>query len=404
MRITLITQYYPPESGAVMYGRHLAVGLAARGHCITAVVEAPHFPTGRLLPGYQRFVPQMKREDGVQVLRLPLVMGSNTQHVRRMLGFLTFSTAALMSALLRSRPDVIIASVPPATSAAAGWAAARIQRCPFVALLRDIEPWRALKHRDMHTRRIGRLLISAFSAIYRNADRIVVMHEREIESLSAVGVPAGRVVVIPHGVDLSLVSRSRGGTIHLRRRPGRLLLLYTGTIGLVHGLPALLRTMADPLIRSLPVDLAIVGDGQFRGECEQVVDTCRLENVTFYPPVEPAYVGEHLSQADVLVCSFRNDDDIPLCSKFYEYCASGKPILVHGKNLAGAHVAEIGNGTACYAGRVEDLHLALRGFIDDYDTWMRRGLLGRDYAMRHFSQSSRDEQWVDLIDGLVHRR
>jgi glycosyltransferase involved in cell wall biosynthesis len=175
--------------------------------------------------------------------------------------------------------------------------------------------------------------------------------------------------------------------------------MYVGTIGLVHGLETLIDSLADERIRALPIDFAILGDGQFAGRCSEKVARYGLTNVWVLPSIPLEQVGYALRQADVLMCSYRNEDYVPLGSKFYEYCASGRPILVHGTNAAGELVSRIGNGIACQAGNVPELEAALKDFVSRPEHWKEAGERGRLYAFEHFSQNMRDRQWDELITG-----
>ncbi len=397
MKVTLISQYYPPEQGAVRYSWHLAKGMAARGHEITVIAGLPHFPTGKPLAAFGRFLPKIRVEDSVRVIRTPLVMGSNTQSLRRVFGFMSFSISALLWAVLGPRPEIIIASVPPATSAMSAAIASWIRGCPFIVILRDIEPWRALKMRGWDRRACGRVFVGLFLWIYRRARQIVVMHEREVPYLREQGVVPGRIKVVPHGVDFAHPPCPDNPSPQIPRRPGRSVFLYAGTIGLVHGLPQFLEAMAEPRVRRLPIDIVIIGDGQYKPECSRIVEAHGLENVSLFPAIPPEQVAGALEKADVLVCSFRNGDDIPLCSKFYEYCSVGKPILVYGTNLAGDVVRQIGNGVSCPADDAESLLDALSNLLTNPEEWRRRGLEGRAYAQEHFSQVQRDEQWAQIL-------
>ncbi|MBI5867308.1 MAG: glycosyltransferase family 4 protein [candidate division Zixibacteria bacterium] len=397
MKVTLISQYYPPEQGAVRYSWHVAKGLAARGHEITVIAGLPHFPTGKPHAAFGRFIPKIRVEESVRVIRTPMVMGSNTQSLCRIFGFISFSISALLWAVLGPRTDVIIASVPPATSAVSGSIASWIRGCPFIVILRDIEPWRALKMRGWDGRASGRAFIALFMWIYRRARQVVVMHEREVPYLVEQGVAPGRIKVVPHGVDFAHPPCPNDSPPRIPRRPGRSLFLYAGTIGLVHGVHQFLEALAEPRIRRLPIDVVIIGDGQYKPECRRIVEARNLENVSLLPAIPPEQVAGALAQADVLVCCFRDGDDIPLCSKFYEYCSAGKPILVYGTNLAGDMVRQIGNGVSCAADNTGSQLAAVSDLVTNSEEWRRRGLQGRAYAQEHFSQVLRDEQWEQML-------
>lgn len=399
MRITLLSQYYPPERGAVRYAKRLAEGLSRDGCEVTVVAGLPHFPAGSPHPEFGRFRPNVQIESGIRVVRLPLVMGSNRQTWRRLAGFATFSLSVCAWFLTCRRPDVVIASVPPATTAVPAWMAARVRRSRLIVLLRDIEPLRSLNQRGFGNAPWARWLIACFMWIYRRADRVVVVHPREVDRLNPYRIDPRRIRVIPHGIDVADTVDVPAAAV-VRRRPQRHVALYAGTFGLVHGLTTLLESLSDPSIRSMPVDFWLIGDGQFRPDCERMVADRGLEHVHIGGPVPEEKVPGLLREADLLICSYRNEDDVPLGAKFYECCAAGRPILVHGRNEAARLVREIGNGLWCEAGAVAELERALQQYLDDPAFWRERGKLGRAYALAHFRQSARDTQWRSLMREL----
>lgn len=399
MRIALISQYYPPERGAVQYCHRLARALLRDGHELTVLAGIPHFPIGTPYPGFRNRPREIRVEDGITVVRLWLILGSNQQTAWRLAGFLTFAVSVFWQLVAMKRQDVIIASVPTAPAVIAAMIVSRLRRSKFVVLLKDIEPLRSLSQRGLANGVVGRAIIRLFMWVYRHSDRVVAVHPSEIELLTPFRLKRDQIEVISHGVasHAYLEAEHCPVSVRLDRNAGRILAVYVGTMGLVHGLIDLIESIADPRIQSLAVDFAIVGDGQFSGECRKLIQERRLTNIQLVPSIPPEQTVTVMSQADVLICSYRNQDNVPLGSKFYEYCASGKPILVHGRNLAGYMVSQIGNGAACDAGDVPALCQVLQDFVSRPDHWRKAGQLGKQYAGRFFSQSDRDRQWQRLV-------
>jgi hypothetical protein len=63
MRILLLSQFYPPETGAAQNRlSYLARWLASAGHTVTVLTAFPNYPTGRIYEGYRgRFL--MEEQD-----------------------------------------------------------------------------------------------------------------------------------------------------------------------------------------------------------------------------------------------------------------------------------------------------------------------------------------------------
>jgi len=408
MRILFLVQNYPPERGPVRYTFLVASGLAARGHSVRVVTGLPHYPEGRAHPGYGRLRPRFAREQGVEVVRVPLLMAGNHQPLRRLLGMGTFAASAAIPALLGRRPDVLVASGPPVPVALLGAAAAALRRVPLVTLLRDVEPQITFELRGVQDRPWARALVEASACVYRRADRLVVVHESQVAPLTSYGIVPRRIETIRHGIDLGrfLADSQMAVPAPLPRRPGRAVALYAGTVGVAHDVDALVEAFGQARVRTLPVDLVVMGDGERAPRCRRLVDELRLDNVRVLPPVPLAHVPALLRQADLLVSSYRTQDrEIAgmIGSKFYEYCAAGIPLLVRGTGVAADLVRQLGCGWCVVPGDIDGLVGSLSEFLGDRAAARARGERARAHAGAHFTFAARLDQWERLLGEVAPR-
>lgn len=405
MRILFVVQNYPPERGPVRYTYDLAVRLALAGQDVTVLTALPNYPLGRCYRGFGRFRPDIRQESGVRVVRVPALMASNRQVVRRVIGFLTFALSAMPWALLTQKPDVVIASIPPITVAGLGVLCSLIRRRPLVILARDIEPLTSLELRGLEKSLVGRCLIILSRILYRRARRIVTIHSGQVERLRELSIPVERIVTIPHGVDVTEMSDRPevAEKVSIPRREGCYLLLYLGTIGRCHDLESFIKTAADRRIRSLPLDIVLIGDGECANNCMKLINRDKLENIRIMQPVPHECVPSILARGDILLCSYKRHREALLGSKFYEYCAAGKPILVYGESHASRLVEQIGNGIAVRTEDSDSLYCAMSSFLSDIALWRDRGQLGAEYAQKHFSFESRIRAWTSALDLMSER-
>ncbi len=407
MRILIIVQNYPPERGPVRYTRDLAVGMAARGHDVSVITGLPHYPSNIPYEGYGRFKSVIKKEDGVLVIRTPLVMGSNRQKFRRMAGFLTFGLSSLSKAFFMFRPDVVIASVPPLTVAPIGLIVSRVHRVPLVMLLRDVEPVITMELRELIDRPLARQMIRFSMYIYNCAEKIVVNHYTSVKDLTQYGISEDKIEIINHGIDVCEFLKQAKNPISsfLPRRNRRKVALYLGTVGVTHDLHLLVQTFAEEKVKRLPIDLIIIGDGERISECQTIINDNKLENVRIMPSIPLECVPSTLLQADLLVLSYKTK---PKCvdvvgAKFYEYLAAGKPLLVSGGGDAARLVAEIKNGWICTPGDGNSLSENLSQFLANSDSAYRMGLRGRRFAEKNFDAFSNHDRWEQLLYSLLKK-
>ncbi len=398
-------QNYPPEKGAVRYTCDLATWLADRGDEVTVIAGLPHYPFGKPYPGFGRFRANTRVENGVTVVRVPMIMASNQRPLLRILGFLSFLLAALVRTLTCQRPDLVISSVPPVTVSLVGYFAQLFRKIPSLVILRDLEPLSSFQLRGMEGA-LPRLITRFFMGIYRAASRIVVIHEQQAITLRGHGIDSSRISTIPHGIDLdkfALASQVQTDNT-LRRRDGRSLAVFVGTIGVTHDLERFLVMLAESGIRKLPVDFVFVGSGERLEACQEIVARLHMDHVQFVPPVALELVPSLLKQADLLVSSYSDSPSTLIGSKIVEYCAAGKPVLLHGPKTSRDHLRKIGNGWSCANGDVAGLTSALEQFVSHRERWPDLGERGREFAASHFSASERQERWTDLLAPFAHDR
>lgn len=159
----------------------------------------------------------------------------------------------------------------------------------------------------------------------RGADLVACGSERVAEEVSRVGVPAGRILVTPTGVDLNLF----GGDEHaasLRRRlglEGRLIVGWVGSFRRFHAI----EQAVDAVAKVDGATLLLVGDGPERPRIERLA-TARSVPAVFTGTVEHRDLPVHLAAMDaalVLAPAGAAYHYSPL--KLAEYLAAGLPVV-----------------------------------------------------------------------------
>jgi len=148
---------------------------------------------------------------------------------------------------------------------------------------------------------------------------------------------------------------------HLGAAPGDCVVLYAGTHGISHALPAIASAAAR--LTKHPVHFAFVGEGADKPRLARTVAELGLRNVTLRPGVPHEEIPGLLAAADVCLVPLR---DVPLFaafipSKMFEYLAAGKAVIgsVRGEAAeilreAGAVVVPPEDGAAL-AGAIREL-------------------------------------------------
>ncbi len=335
MRVTVVSQYFPPEPGATQNRLGtFADGLAARGHDVEVVCEQPCHPAGVFQPGFGRRPMAVEHAPGRTVRRLWVAASPKKTTVRRLAFYGTFAAGAAVAVLAARRPDVLLASSPPLPGVLGVAAAARVRSIPLVTDVRDLWPAAAEALGELSNPRLVTLFERAERALYRQSCVVTATTRPFCTHIDRV---AGRPVSVhlPNGALDELVA--------LPDVPppaaGPFVVGYAGNLGIAQGLGIVLD--AAEALRYESVRFVLLGDGASKAELVAEADRRGLRNLEFRPGVPVAEVGRFLQSCHALLIPLRDHpllgDFIP--SKLYDAMAVGRPAIValRGEGAALAH-------------------------------------------------------------------
>lgn len=186
---------------------------------------------------------------------------------------------------------------------------------PFVVTLRGSE----LLHAKFALRR------KTMSWALRRAAHVIAVSE-ELAGLAAkLGVPSGRITVIPNGVDHHVFSPQ----VQLRVSEGKKRILSVGNIIPLKGQKRIIKSLADLRRNGINAELTIIGGSPggsaYRSELESLIlDLALSEHVNFAGSLSPEQVAAHMSSANVF-CLASEREGCPNVVR--EALACGLPVV-----------------------------------------------------------------------------
>jgi glycosyltransferase involved in cell wall biosynthesis len=403
MRLVILTQYYPPETGAPQNRlSDLARRLAARGHDVQVLTALPNYPGDAVHPAYVGRENSVEEIDGVRVARVGLYVPRQKTFSRRVASYLSFAfNAARFGRRLVGSADVLFMESPPLFIALAGVPLARQLGARLVTNISDLWPASAVELGFIGRGPALYLAERLERWMYRHSDAISVQTEgiaRDIQRR----FPAKRVVLFPNGVDLARYD----APVNVERlreaygwRPNQCVVGYTGVIGHAQALDQVL----DAARRLQPQDdvvIALFGDGPCRGDLERRIAAERIPFVRFYareatermPQIQAAFDVGLVPLAKARIFEGARP------SKMFELMAAAKPVLLCGRgeaaDILGAAIEDAG-----IAVPPEDpaaLAAALRRFAQNREWAAAMGLRARDRVRTAFDR----EQIARAIERL----
>ncbi|HEY6549882.1 MAG TPA: glycosyltransferase family 4 protein [Solirubrobacterales bacterium] len=403
MRVTLLTQYYPPEVGAPQARiAALAEGLAGRGVEVCVHTCFPHYPAGEITAPYRNRLVSKERNRGTLLVRSAVYPAANRGFARRLMGHLSFATSALATAGSTGPADVIVVETPPLFLAGAAIAYARMKRARLVVNVADLWPDSAIELGALRSPTAIRGARAVERAAYRAATAIACPTEGILATLGQRPESAGKAVLMRPAVDLERFDPS-AGTAGSPAEGRPMQVLYAGTVGMAHGLETLLDAAAE-LERggaAPPIEALIAGDGAEAPQLRARLADGGPANVRMLGSVPSKSIPALYADSDVAVVMLRDRPIFhgALPTKMLEAMAAGRPVLLSARGEAARLIEAEGAGVVVEPENPGALAAALAELASDPARRAHLGAAGRQVVEREFGRDTWLERWHGLLSG-----
>ncbi|MFI6011632.1 glycosyltransferase [Streptomyces sp. NPDC051243] len=378
--------YAPEHAGIAPYSTRTAEHLAACGAEVEVLAGMPHYPAWRVHEDYRGRWRMVETRAGVRVHRRRHFVPSRQTALLRALYEVSFLAHASL-APPAGRPDLVISQMPALAGAFAGGRIARRHGVPHVVVVQDLMGAAAAQSGIRGGDHVASLVAGVEAKVLRTASLIGVVHESFVEPVTARGVPAPRVRVVPNWTHVAAPTADRRA---VRARLGwseeEFVVLHSGNMGLKQGLEVLVDT-ARVAARATPrMRVVLMGDGSRRADLQRLATD--LPNVDLLPPAADSDFPDVLAAADVLAVTQRASVvDMSLPSKLTSYFASGRPVVAsvapHGGTAQ--EVRRAGAGLVVRPEDPEALHDAVAELIRDPERSAALGARGPAYVRERLS-------------------
>jgi colanic acid biosynthesis glycosyl transferase WcaI len=323
----------------------------------------------------------------------------------RIANYVSFLLSVLWAVFRMQRPSIIVVETDPPLLSLIGGLLQRWRKIPLVVYLQDIHPDIGVALGKLRDSWLTRLLRRRLFAVYRRADRVVVLSRDMRQRLLDGGVDQQRVVIVPNWVDTALIRPIKQRNAFRRNHglDGRLLVMYSGNLGLCQRLEDVVAA-AERLKMRTDLLFLLIGDGAMRSRLEQQVRDLALTNVRFLPYQPKARLSESLSAADLhLVPLDPRVADCLMPSKLYGILASGTPLLAIAPQeceLADL-VRQHRVGQVVAAGQPQVLATAIEEVVADPEEIDAMGRRARDLAEKRFDRHQVTARFAQLLKSVL---
>lgn len=332
-RILIYGMNYAPElAGVGKYTGEIAEYLAAEGADVTVVTTPPHYPGWAVQKGFRNGYSKAE-ENGVHILRTPLLLRRKMKGVWRLLAPLSFAASSapvVFWQILRRKPETVFCVEPTLFAAPIAQLAAKFVGAKTVLHVQDLEVDAAFAVGHLGALGFLKTLGYAFERFtLKRFDKVITISNRMAEKLVEKGVKPQNMALVRNWVDLSHIypmTEESPYRAELGFTKDDFVVLYSGNIGAKQGLTVLLDA-AEQLKGETNIQFVIAGEGPLKDDLQARYGA--LTNLRFLPFQPYARLNEFLNMADLhALPQDKGAADLVLPSKLGGMLASGKPVLV----------------------------------------------------------------------------
>jgi len=401
-RILFVNQYYwPSHASTAQHLADLVESLAKEGYeCHVLCGQGGYKPGTPPLP-----LSEVHRD--VHIHRVPTTSLGRRSTLTRMIDYLSFYVRALFACLLMPRYDAVVTLSTPPIIGLLGTLLRRLKGTRHVYWSMDLHPDASVALGKMSPRNpIVAFLAWLSNAVYRQADRVVVLGDYMAARIVAKGVPEEKIESIPVWSRREEIYPLPRAEHPLREKLGladKFVAMYSGNLGLAHTFEEFIEA-ARRLRDRTDIVFLFVGEGPRLAEVISAKERDRLDNIQMldYFPREQLHIS--LSIADTHLISVRPEmAGIVVPGKLYGAMASGRPALFVGpeRSESADTIREAGCGMTILQGDVDSLVNAILQLAENPDLASRLGQKGREVFLTTYEKNACCEQWSELIGSLL---
>jgi glycosyltransferase involved in cell wall biosynthesis len=178
---------------------------------------------------------------------------------------------------------------------------------------------------------------------------------------------------------------------------GRKVLLYVGVLGRAQRFENIVSAMPFVIGAYSDVILMVIGSGDQTDSLRSLALKLGLsQHVLFLPPVPHSDVPAYMSLADICLLPLDATEVEALPTKFFEYLASGRPVVATSSLAVSEILRDSGAGVFVRdPSNSDELGRAILGLLSDDEARMSMGSRAREYAMLMYNKLP--EQVLEVI-------
>lgn len=333
MKLLLLTQYFPPETGAPQNRLYeLAIRLQQKGVDVSVLTAMPNYPQMKIYKGYTGKFYMQESMNLLQIHRSWIYTSAGKGIFNRLLNYFSFVFSSFFIGWFKlGKFDLIVCESPPLFLGITAYLLKKLKGARLLFNVSDLWPESAEKLGLVKNRIFLNAATRLEEFLYRKSELISGQTQGIVKNIST-RFPTKKVYWLPNGVDLSFYNSSISSYDWKKQnlfQEDDFILLYAGIIGHAQGLEVILNAAAQ--LKAYPsLKFVLVGSGPEKEKLLELKKRNTLQHVFFFDAVGKPEMPAIIAASAVSIVPLKKLDlfkgAIP--SKIFENLAMKKPILL----------------------------------------------------------------------------
>jgi glycosyltransferase involved in cell wall biosynthesis len=334
MKFLLLSQYYPPETGAPQNRLHsLALNLVKNGCHVEVLTAMPNYPKMEIFEGYNGLSYKKENIDGVKVHRSKIYVSKSKGVLKRLLNYFSFVLSSIKQSNKLSKTDYLICESPPLFLGISALYISKKLNAKLIFNVSDLWPESAEKLDIVHNKFLLNIAYKLEKYLYKKSFLVTGQTQGIITNVNK-RFPSIPTLWLPNGIDKEVyeVSENKDWIIEYGLE-GKSVYVYAGVIGHAQGLDVIIKAknwlIKNEFELSKKIKFVIIGDGPDKQRLLALNEELKTD-VIFIPNTPKIEVLRMLKACHGYIVPLKKIDlflgAVP--SKIFDALALSKPILL----------------------------------------------------------------------------
>ena len=407
MKFLILSQYYPPETGAPQNRLHsLALNLVKNGCEVEVLTAMPNYPKMEIFDNYKGLSYFNENIDGIKVHRSKIYVSKSKGVLKRLLNYFSFVFSSIRVSNKLSKTDYVICESPPLFLGISALFISKKLKAKLIFNVSDLWPESAEKLDIVNNKFFLNLAYKLEEYLYKKSFLVTGQTQGIVANINN-RFPNVPTLWQPNGIDKEVYDVSENKDwIKEYALEGKSIYVYAGIIGHAQGLDVIIKAenwlVNNEFKLSTKVAFVIIGDGPDKQRLLALNKELKT-NIIFIPNTPKIEVLKMLKSCHGYIVPLKKLDlflgAIP--SKIFDALALSKPILLGVAGEAKSLFIDQGQ-SGIYFEPENEISLA-KALVDLENNPLMASAYGKSgnvFATKNFDRKNIAKQLLDRIQKL----